>query len=148
MNMLRHVLGVLGMTSEVVRHDEHKDGDLDDYDLVVVGPGPGDPRDGDDPKMTTLRGAVDRLLEREQPFLAVCLGHQALCHRLGLPLAFKDIVFQGTQSPVVDRRPDRARRLLQHLRRRGCRRNGYAARVLPAGVDGRGRPGHRATSTW
>ena len=65
------------------------------------GPGPGDPRDGDDPKMAALRAAVDRLLGRGQPFLAVCLGHQALCHRLGLPLAFKDIVFQGTQSPVV-----------------------------------------------
>ena len=29
----------------------------------------------------------------------MCLGHQALCHRLGLELGFKDIVFQGTQSP-------------------------------------------------
>ena len=99
-NMLRHVLGVLGLTSEVIRHDAYVDGSLDDFDLVVVGPGPGDPRDDDDVKMQTIRRAVDRLLEREQPFLAVCLGHQALCHRLGIPLAFKDIVFQGTQSPV------------------------------------------------
>jgi phenazine biosynthesis protein phzE len=99
-NMLRHVLGVLGMTSEVVRHDEYAEGDLDGFDLVIVGPGPGDPRDGDDPKIATMRAAVDRLLQRRQPFLAVCLGHQALCHRLGLPLTFKDIVFQGTQSPV------------------------------------------------
>ncbi len=99
-NMLRHVLGVLGMTSEVVRHEEYADGVLDDADLVVVGPGPGDPRDDDDPKMQRLRAAVARLMEREQPFLAVCLGHQALCHHLGIPLAFKDIVFQGTQSPV------------------------------------------------
>ena len=65
-----------------------------------MGPGPGDPRDGADPKMATLRSAVARLLERGQPFLAVCLGHQALCHELGLDLGFKDIVFQGTQSPV------------------------------------------------
>ncbi|QBR93071.1 anthranilate synthase family protein [Nocardioides euryhalodurans] len=99
-NMLRHVLGVLGMTTEVVRHEAYEPGRLDEADLVVVGPGPGDPRDGDDPKMATLRSAVDRLLEREQPFLAVCLGHQALCHRLGLELGYKDIVFQGTQSPV------------------------------------------------
>ena len=35
-----------------------------------------------------------------KPFLAVCLGHQVLCDRLGIPLAYKDIVFQGTQSPV------------------------------------------------
>ncbi len=99
-NMLRHVLGVLGLTSEVVRHDEYVEGALDGYDLVIVGPGPGDPRDDADPKMATLRAAVDLLLERGQPFLAVCLGHQALCHRLGIPLHFKDIVFQGTQSPV------------------------------------------------
>jgi 2-amino-4-deoxychorismate synthase len=99
-NMLRHVLGVLGMSSTVVRHDEYADGDLDGFDLVIVGPGPGDPRDGDDPKIATLRRAVDRLLGRGQPFLAVCLGHQALCHALGIPLEFKDIVFQGTQSPV------------------------------------------------
>ena len=99
-NMLRHVLGVLGMTSTVVRHDEYADGDLDGHDLVIVGPGPGDPRDADDPKTAIFRRAVDRLLDQETPFLAVCLGHQALCYRLGIPLAFKDIVFQGTQSPV------------------------------------------------
>jgi 2-amino-4-deoxychorismate synthase len=99
-NMLRHVLGVLGMTSTVVRHDEYAEGGLDDHDLVIVGPGPGDPRDGDDPKMATLRGAVQGLLAQGRPFLAVCLGHQALCHLLGIPLTFKDIVFQGTQSPV------------------------------------------------
>ena len=133
-NMLRHVLGVLGMTSEVIRHDEHKDGDLDDYDLVVVGPGPGDPRDGDDPKMTTLRGAVDRLLEREQPFLAVCLGHQALCQRLGLPLAFKDIVFQGTQSPVsIDGRTERVGFYNTFVARLSDG-TGTPPAVLPAGV--------------
>ncbi len=63
-NMLRHVLGVLGMSSRVVRHDEYVDGALDDADLVIVGPGPGDPRDGADPKMAAIRGAVARLLER------------------------------------------------------------------------------------
>jgi 2-amino-4-deoxychorismate synthase len=107
-NMLRHVLGVLGMTSEVVRHEDYADGTLDDADLVIVGPGPGDPRDDDDPKMQRLRAAVDRLMARQQPFLAVCLGHQALCHHLGIPLTFKDIVFQGTQSPVaIDGRTER-----------------------------------------
>ena len=127
-NMLRHVLGVMGMTSDVVRYDAYEPGCLDGADLVVVGPGPGDPRDGDDPKMATLRAAVGRLLEREQPFLAVCLGHQALCHHLGLSLEFKDIVFQGTQSPVeIDGRTERVGFY-----------NTFVARVrgaLPAGVS-------------
>jgi len=99
-NMLRHVLGVIGLRSSVVRHEDYEPGCLDGHDLVIIGPGPGDPRDDSDPKMASLRHAVDAMLEREQPFLAVCLGHQALCHRLGIPLAYKDIVFQGTQSPV------------------------------------------------
>jgi phenazine biosynthesis protein phzE len=97
-NMLSHVFGVLGMTTDIVRHDVYAEGDLDGYDLVVVGPGPGDPRDLADPKMAVLHGLVTGLLEAERPFLAVCLGHQVLSHNIGLDLAFKDIVFQGTQS--------------------------------------------------
>jgi phenazine biosynthesis protein phzE len=99
-NMLRHVLAVMGMTSTVVRHDQYQPGDLDGYDLVVVGPGPGDPRESDNPKIAALGKAVDALLGSGQPFLSVCLGHQVLCGRLGIPLTYKDIVFQGTQSRV------------------------------------------------
>ncbi|MDO9495439.1 MAG: anthranilate synthase family protein, partial [Nocardioides sp.] len=99
-NMLRHVLGVLGLTSTVVRHEDYVAGCLDGFDLVIVGPGPGDPRGGDT-KMARMRDAVAALLASGQPFLAVCLGHQTLCHQLGIPLVYKDIVFQGTQSPVV-----------------------------------------------
>jgi 2-amino-4-deoxychorismate synthase len=100
-NMLRHVLAVMGMTSTVVRHEDYHPGALDGYDLVIVGPGPGDPRDGDHPKIKAFRAAVDELLASGRPFLSVCLGHQVLCSRLGIPLTYKDIVFQGTQSRVA-----------------------------------------------
>ncbi|HUP99911.1 MAG TPA: chorismate-binding protein, partial [Aeromicrobium sp.] len=96
--MLSHVFGVLGMTTDVVRHDAYAPGALDGYDLVVLGPGPGDPRDTSDPKIAVFDDAVGRLLASDQPFLAVCLGHQVLSRNLGLELAYKDIVFQGTQS--------------------------------------------------
>lgn len=99
-NMLSHVFSVLGLTTTVVRHEDYLPGALDGHDLVVVGPGPGDPRDGSHPKIAAYRHAIDALLASDQPFLAVCLGHQVLCDRLGIPLAYKDIVFQGTQSPV------------------------------------------------
>ncbi len=128
-NMLRHVLGVLGMHTDVVRHRDYTPGCLAGHDLVIVGPGPGDPR-AEEPKMAALRAAVDELLASERPFLAVCLGHQALCHRLGLPLAYKDIVFQGTQSRVrLDGRSERVGFY-----------NTFVARVgddtaLPAGVE-------------
>src|SRR5262249_30659681 len=58
-NMLRHVLGVAGMTTTVVRHTSYVEGALGDADLVIVGPGPGDPRDADDPKIATFRRVVD-----------------------------------------------------------------------------------------
>lgn len=107
-NMLVHVLGVLGMTARVVRHEDYAAGAFDGADLVVVGPGPGDPREGEHPKIATFRRAVDDLLASGQPFLAVCLGHQTLCQRLGLDLAYKDVVFQGTQSAVrLDGRTER-----------------------------------------
>ena len=99
-NMLRHVLGVMGMRSRVVRHEDWTPTSFDGADLVIVGPGPGDPRDGEAAKIATFRAAVDQLLAGDLPFLAVCLGHQVLCDRLGLDLAYKDIVFQGTQSAV------------------------------------------------
>jgi phenazine biosynthesis protein phzE len=99
-NMLVHVLEVLGMSAVVVPHEEATPEVFDGVDLVIVGPGPGDPRDGEHPKIATFRRVVDGLLAAEQPFLAVCLGHQVLCDRLGIPLAYKDIVFQGTQSRV------------------------------------------------
>ena len=110
-NMLRHMFGVLGMRTDIVRHDAPElpgilaDGGLDGYDLVVVGPGPGDPRKIDDPKMAVLHGIVAGLLESKRPFLSVCLGHQVLSHQIGLDLTFKDIVFQGTQSrlPLLGR---------------------------------------------
>ncbi len=107
-NMLVHVLGVFGMTSRVVRHEHYAPGAFDGADLVIVGPGPGDPREGDHPKIASFRRAVDDLLASGQPFLAVCLGHQTLCQRLGLELGYKDVVFQGTQSPVrLDGRTER-----------------------------------------
>jgi phenazine biosynthesis protein phzE len=98
--MLCHLLNVLGMKTSVVRHEAYAPDALTGHDLVIIGPGPGDPRAADDPKIMTLRAAVDELLASGQPFLGVCLGHQVLCSRLGLDLAYKDIVFQGTQTRV------------------------------------------------
>lgn len=127
-NMLRHVFGVLGMQSSVVRHEDYRTGAFDGADVVVVGPGPGDPRDGDNPKVQQFRRAVDDLLASGQPFLAVCLGHQVLCDRLGIPLAYKDIVFQGTQSPVsIDGRPEKVGFYNTFV--------GRATDELPAGVE-------------
>lgn len=97
-SMIGHQLRSLGLEVTVRRFDEPYA--LDGYDLVVMGPGPGDPRDGDDPKMSCLRSAIDTLLAAEIPFLAVCLSHQSLSLRLGLDLVRRDVPNQGAQREI------------------------------------------------
>jgi phenazine biosynthesis protein phzE len=58
----------------------------DGYDAVVVGPGPGDPRDRGDPRIDGLHAIVRQLLAERTPMLAVCLGHQVLADELGLAI--------------------------------------------------------------
>jgi phenazine biosynthesis protein phzE len=73
---------------------------IDGYDLVVHGPGPGDPRSAHDPKMQAGRAFARELLEKRQPTLAICLGHQLMCAELGLELHRRPSPNQGAQIPV------------------------------------------------
>lgn len=70
------------------------------FDLVVLGPGPGDPRCLGSPKIAALRAIALRLLRERGPVLAVCLGHQVLCGALGLPLVRKTPPNQGVQLEI------------------------------------------------
>jgi phenazine biosynthesis protein phzE len=95
--MLAHQLKALGLAVSVVPW--HSPGDLS-ADLVVVGPGPGDPGAADDPKMTFLRTLVEGLLEAGRPTFAVCLGHQVLAGALGLRLHRRDAPYQGLARDI------------------------------------------------
>ena len=95
--MLGLQLGALGLRVTIRRYD---DVSFDGYDLVVMGPGPGDPSSDDDPKIGRLRSAVDALLAERRPFVAVCLSHQVLCRRLGLELVRRDVPNQGVQREI------------------------------------------------
>ncbi|QXE39569.1 anthranilate synthase family protein [Streptomyces sp. GMY02] len=97
-SMIGHQLTSLGLTVTVRRFDEPYDTDA--YDMVVMGPGPGDPRATDDPKIAHLRGTISRLLESRRPFMAVCLSHQVLATLLGLPLVRRDVPNQGVQREI------------------------------------------------
>ncbi|WP_217245970.1 anthranilate synthase family protein [Streptomyces sp. AC602_WCS936] len=96
--MLVHQLRSIGLTVELSRFDAaHR---FDDHDLVVMGPGPGDPRETDHPRLVRLTSAIEELLARRIPFLAVCLSHQLLSRRLGLELRRRDVPNQGTQREI------------------------------------------------
>ncbi len=96
--MIAQQLRCLGMSVTVRRFDEAYD--IAGHDLVVMGPGPGDPRAVDDPKIARLRVAVEELLAQRRPFLAICLSHQVLSLRLGLALARREVPNQGAQREI------------------------------------------------
>lgn len=97
--MLAHMMRPLGVSPKIVKNADY-DVNTDDADLVVLGPGPGDPSDMSDERIVRASGFCKALLERGTPLFCVCLGHQILCHNLGFELAKKTRPFQGAQELI------------------------------------------------
>jgi phenazine biosynthesis protein phzE len=94
-SMLAVELHALGLETTRVAHDEVPD--HDGFDLVLLGPGPGDPRDVASPRIGGLRRLAKLLIDHRKPTLGLCLGHQALAAELGLELVRLATPMQGTQ---------------------------------------------------
>jgi phenazine biosynthesis protein phzE len=98
--MLAHQLRHLGLQVRIAPWNEVLDVDADAADLLVAGPGPGDPRDETTARIGRMREVVARRLDLHRPLLAVCLSHQILADRLGIGLAPLDSPHQGLQKVV------------------------------------------------
>ncbi|MFP8885133.1 anthranilate synthase family protein [Streptomyces mangrovi] len=101
--MLAHLLRSTGLEVTVRRYDEPglREAVLAHPGPVVLGPGPGDPRDAADPKMRMLRPLAAELLHgHRHGLLGVCLGHELIAAGLGLELVRKDEPYQGAQERI------------------------------------------------
>ncbi|MFT4260487.1 chorismate-binding protein [Microbacterium sp.] len=98
--MLAHQLRHLGLDVSISPWSAVTDAAIDAVDLVVAGPGPGDPRDGTSERITRMREVVTRRRQAGAPLLAVCLSHQILADGLGIALAPLDAPHQGLQKAV------------------------------------------------
>ncbi|MFE4642326.1 anthranilate synthase family protein [Streptomyces sp. NPDC056730] len=96
--MLAHQLRAIGLAVTVVPWTDVPASD--GYDLVVAGPGPGDPGRTDQPKMDRLHTLVGELLKRRKPLVAVCLSHQVLCRLLGLDVRCRPEPNQGVRRRI------------------------------------------------
>lgn len=96
--MLGHQLRSLGLT--VTARTYQAVTGADGADLVVVGPGPGDPLNMSDPKIARLHAITADLLRSGTPLLGLCLGHQVLARLLGFTVARKDLPNQGVQREI------------------------------------------------
>ncbi|TKJ34885.1 hypothetical protein A6V29_14740 [Blastococcus sp. CCUG 61487] len=97
--MLAHMLRRMGMRVHASSWREGDERRLD-ADVLLVGPGPGDPRATDSPRMAELRRLVAERLHEARPLVAVCLGHQVLADALGFELRHKRAVVQGAQEEI------------------------------------------------
>lgn len=97
-SMVRHQLTALGL--DVTWRSVGEEIDPRGQELVVLGPGPGDPRSVDDPKIAQMRRLVRRCLAGGIPLLAICLGHQVLSSMIGLDLVRRPIPHQGVRREV------------------------------------------------
>jgi phenazine biosynthesis protein phzE len=98
--MLGHQARSFGLDCTIRSWESVRPGDVGEFDCVVLGPGPGDPRVLTDPKIDRLRELAVHLFDRGIPFVGECLSHQVLCDLLGLALFKRDRPNQGTQRRI------------------------------------------------
>ncbi len=102
--MLGHLLGSLGFT--VTEYPwEALSGPEGDHlsvtsDPVLLGPGPGDPRDILDRRIRSLRSLAQARLAVGLPTMGICLGHQILALALGFGVHRLSVPDQGRQRRI------------------------------------------------
>ena len=88
-------LGQLGAKCDVVRNDAVKVSDADNYDGVLISPGPGTPEDAGI-SMEMIKYCGDKKI----PLFGVCLGHQAIAAVFGAKVSRAPELLHGKTSQV------------------------------------------------
>ena len=99
---LLHAVKELGMTDvKVVRNDRIGLDEVEQFDKIILSPGPGIPEEA---------GLLLPVIKRYAPtksILGVCLGHQAIGEAFGARLENLKEVYHGVQTPVSILRQDK-----------------------------------------
>jgi 2-amino-4-deoxychorismate synthase len=98
--MEKHIMEKMGIKAEVVRYSEFVLEKYNDYDLVIIGPGIGDPNNMENPKMKRIFDVTVEVLKMRRKFMSICLGHQILCRALGIEVIKMKETFQGVPKMI------------------------------------------------
>jgi len=90
---LSHLVKELGAEVAVVRNDQFRLEELEQYSKIILSPGPGIPSEAG------LLPDVIRTYAGRKPILGVCLGHQAIGEVFGAKLENLSDVFHGVATP-------------------------------------------------
>ncbi len=92
---LVHILRELKMDMDIYRNDKISLEDVDQYDKILLSPGPGVPSEA---------GIMPDLLKKYGPtksILGVCLGHQAIAEAFGSQIFNLPEVFHGIATKAI-----------------------------------------------
>ena len=93
-NLVQYITELTGETPSVFRNDKIPLDDVDDYDCIILSPGPGLPCDA---------GIMPALIKRYAPtkrIFGVCLGQQAIGEAFGGTLYNLPKVYHGIATPI------------------------------------------------
>ncbi len=93
-NLVQYIQELLDQKIDVLRNDAIALSAVDDYDVIILSPGPGIP---------SQAGIMPELIKKyasEKFILGVCLGHQAIGEAFGAPLENLTTVFHGVATPI------------------------------------------------
>jgi anthranilate synthase component 2 len=99
-NLASLVEVVAGRKPVVLRNDQFQIGDLDQFDKIVLSPGPGIPEEAG------LLLDVIKYYASSKSILGVCLGHQAIGEAFGGKLINISKVFHGIATPIEHKGTD------------------------------------------
>ena len=91
---LAHLVKELGIAVDVLRNDQFSIEELEQYDKIILSPGPGVPEEAG------LLLDVIRTYAGKKPILGVCLGEQAIGQAFGGKLVNLSTVFHGVQTII------------------------------------------------
>lgn len=98
---LVHLVKELGYNEvDIYRNDKIDLKDVEQYDKIILSPGPGIPSEA---------GLLLRLIKEyagKKPILGVCLGHQAIGEAFGANLTNLEDVYHGVATQIVITEPD------------------------------------------
>jgi anthranilate synthase component 2 len=93
-NLVHYIEKLTGTCPEVFRNDEIDIDDIENYDSILISPGPGIPEEAG-----ICLDAIRRYASSKS-ILGICLGHQAICEAFQGKLLNLSTVYHGISSPV------------------------------------------------
>ena len=97
---LAHLVREAGAEVTVYRNDQFHMEQLEEFDKLILSPGPGIPEEAG------LLLEVIRCYAFRKPLLGVCLGHQAIGQVFGAQLVNLSHVYHGVATPIRITHPD------------------------------------------